>query len=140
MIKSILEDILFFVNNVEFSFVHRKSNVSAHLLAQWTALVNWFGPVLISNLPSHVSQAFVRQLEMGPGPIFLCLPYFGLSLLSNKVFIQNIYIYICACVCVCVCVCLDVRIKDWNLSLVWVLKRMERKIIIIYLCTFKYMI
>ena len=104
MIKSILEDILFFVNNVEFSFVHRKSNVSTHLLAQWTALVNWFGPVLISNLPSHVSQAFVRQLEMGPGPIFLCLPYFGLSLLSNKVFIQNIYIYMCVCVCVCVCV------------------------------------
>ena len=136
MIKSILEDILFFVNNVEFSFVHRKDNVSAHLFAQWTALVNWFGPVLISNLPSHVSQAFVRQLEMGPGPIFLCLPYFGLSLLSNKVFIQKIYIYIC----VCVCVCLDVRRKDWNLSLVWVLKRMERKIIIIYLCTFKYMI
>ena len=36
-IRSILEDILFFANcfsNVEFSFVHRKGNVSAHLLAQ----------------------------------------------------------------------------------------------------------
>ena len=42
-IRSILEDILFFANcfsNVDFSFVHRKSNVSAHLLAQWAALVS----------------------------------------------------------------------------------------------------
>ena len=42
-IGSILEDILFFANcfsNVDFSFVHRKGNVSAHLLAQWAALVN----------------------------------------------------------------------------------------------------
>ena len=42
-IRSILEDILFFANcfsNVEFAFVHRKGNVSTHLLAQWTALVN----------------------------------------------------------------------------------------------------
>ena len=63
-IKSILEDIVFFVNNfsnVEFSFVHRKGNVSAHLLAQWAALVNWLGPVPISFLPSHVSQAVVRD-------------------------------------------------------------------------------
>ena len=28
-------------------------------------------------------------LEMGPGPIFLFLPCFGLSFLSNKVFIQQ---------------------------------------------------
>ena len=36
-IRSILEDILFFANcfsDVDFSFVHRKDNVSAHLLAQ----------------------------------------------------------------------------------------------------------
>ena len=42
-IKSIFEDILYFANcfsNVEFSFVHRKGNVFAHLLAQWAALVN----------------------------------------------------------------------------------------------------
>ena len=35
-IKSILKDILFFVHrfsNVEFSFIHRMGNVSAHLLA-----------------------------------------------------------------------------------------------------------
>ena len=41
--RSILEDILFFANcfsNVDFSFIHRKGNVSAHLLAQWAALVN----------------------------------------------------------------------------------------------------
>ena len=57
-IRSILEDILLFVNcfsYVEFSFVHRKGNVSALLLAQWAALVNWSGPIFISNLPSHVS-------------------------------------------------------------------------------------
>ena len=35
-IRSIFENILYFANcfsNVEFSFVHRKSNISAHLLA-----------------------------------------------------------------------------------------------------------
>ena len=42
-IRSILKDILFFANcfsNVEFYFVHRKGNVSTHLLAQRAALVN----------------------------------------------------------------------------------------------------
>ena len=73
---SILDDILFFANcfsNVEFSFIHRKGNVSAHLLAQWTTLVNWFGPVPISNLPSHISQAFVKD---GSKPDLFVSPLF----------------------------------------------------------------
>ena len=87
-IRSILDDILFFVHrfsNVEFSFVHRMGNVSTHLLAQWAALVNWSRPV-----PSPICLLmFLRLLlEMGPSLIFLCLPCFGLSFLSNKVFIQ----------------------------------------------------
>ena len=42
-IRSIFEDILYFVNcfsNVEFSFVHRKGKLFAHLFAQRVALVN----------------------------------------------------------------------------------------------------
>ena len=76
-IRSILEDILLFVNsfsNVEFSFVLRKANVSAHLLAQWAALVNWSGPVPISNLPSHVSQALVGD---GSRPDLFVSPFSG---------------------------------------------------------------
>ena len=75
-IKSILQDILFFVHrfsNVEFSFVHRMDNVSAHLLAQWATLVNWSGSVSISNLPSYVSQVFVRdgsRLDLFVSPQF----------------------------------------------------------------------
>ena len=75
-IRSILDDILFFVHrfsNVEFSFVHRMGNVSAHLLTQWAALVNWSGPIPISNLPSHVSQAFVRD---GSKPDLFVSPLF----------------------------------------------------------------
>ena len=75
-IRSILDDILFFVHrfsNVEFSFVHRMGNVSTHLLAQWAALVNWSRPVPISNLPSHVSQAFVRD---GSKPDLFVSPLF----------------------------------------------------------------
>ncbi|KAL0003024.1 hypothetical protein SO802_016805 [Lithocarpus litseifolius] len=75
-IRSILEDILFFANcfsNVEFLLSIEKGNVSAHLLAQWTALVNWSGLVPISNLPSHVFQAFVRD---GPRPDLFISPLF----------------------------------------------------------------
>ena len=75
-IRSILDDILFFVHrfsNVEFSFVHRMGNVFAHLLAQWAALVNWSRPIPISNLPSHVSQAFVRD---GSRPDLFVSPLF----------------------------------------------------------------
>ena len=63
-IRSIFEDILYFVNcfsNVEFSFVHRKGKLFAHLFAQRAALVNWSGPISIFNLPSNVSQAFVKD-------------------------------------------------------------------------------
>ena len=61
-------------------------NVSAHLLAQWAAFVNWSGPVPISNLPSHVSQAFVRD---GSKPDLFVSPLFRVEFLSNKVFIQQ---------------------------------------------------
>ena len=67
---------LYFANcfsNVEFSFVHRKGKIFAHLLAWWTALINLSGPILISNLHSHVSQAIVRdgsRLDLFVSPLF----------------------------------------------------------------------
>ena len=52
-IKAVLEDILFLVksfDSVSFSFICRDDNVTTHLQALWTALLNWSGPVPISNL------------------------------------------------------------------------------------------
>ena len=63
-IKSLCDDILYFVkyfNNVKFSFVCREGNVSANLLIQWVALVNWTGPVSISYLPSSILRALDRD-------------------------------------------------------------------------------
>ena len=48
-----VEDILYLAkgfDNVNFSFVCREGNEAAHLLAGWVALLNWNGPIPISNL------------------------------------------------------------------------------------------
>ena len=75
-IKTLCDDILYFVkyfNNVKFSFVCREGNVSAHLLAQWAALVSWTGPI-----SSYIY--FLRfcgfWIEMEFGPVLLFLPPF----------------------------------------------------------------
>ncbi|KAK9988077.1 hypothetical protein SO802_028316 [Lithocarpus litseifolius] len=63
-IKAVLEDILFPVksfDNVSFSFICRDGNVTAHLLAQWAALLNWSGPVPISSLSPMLAKALVRD-------------------------------------------------------------------------------
>ena len=47
-----VEDILYLAkgfDNVNFSFVCREGNEAAHLLAGWVALLNWNGPIPISN-------------------------------------------------------------------------------------------
>ena len=54
-----VKDILYFVkdfDNVKFSFVFREGNEAAHLLARWAALLNWNGPVPISNLSPLIIQ------------------------------------------------------------------------------------
>ena len=58
-IKPMVEDILYFVkdfDNVNFSFVFREGNEAAHLLTRWAALLNWNGPIPISNLSPLVIQ------------------------------------------------------------------------------------
>ena len=63
-IKIVVEDILFLAkgfDNVKFSFVGREGNEAAHLLAGWAALLNWNGPVPISNLSPLISQAMDRD-------------------------------------------------------------------------------
>ena len=69
------------VENVQFSFVCREGNVSAHLLAQWAALVSWTGPISISYLPSSILQAWDRD---GIRPSSFVSPLF-----RNKVLIQK---------------------------------------------------
>ena len=52
-------DILYFVkcfDAIVFSFVYREGSVPVHLLAQWTAFVNWVGSVSISKVPFLVSE------------------------------------------------------------------------------------
>ena len=63
-IKAVLEDILFLVkyfDNVSFSFIYRDGNVTAHLLAQWAALLNWSGPIPISNLSPMLVKVLDRD-------------------------------------------------------------------------------
>ena len=63
-IKSMVEDILYFAkgfDNVNFSFICREGNEAAHLLAGWVALLNWNGPIPISNLSPFISQALDRD-------------------------------------------------------------------------------
>ena len=43
-------------DNVNFSFVFREGNEVAHLLTRWAALLNWNGPIPISNLSPLVIQ------------------------------------------------------------------------------------
>ena len=66
-IKAVLEDILFLVksfDNVSFSFTYGDGNVTAHLLAQWVALLNWSGSVSISNLSSILAKVLDRDGHM----------------------------------------------------------------------------
>ena len=54
-----MEDILYLVkgfDSVNFSFICRKGNEATHLLTGWAALLNWNGPVPISNLLHLISQ------------------------------------------------------------------------------------
>ncbi|KAL0009349.1 hypothetical protein SO802_010851 [Lithocarpus litseifolius] len=63
-IKFVVEDILYFakgLDNVKFSFVCRVGNEAAHLLARWVAILNWNGPVPISNLSTLIIQALDRD-------------------------------------------------------------------------------
>ena len=63
-IKVVLDDILFLFksfNNVSFSFICREGNVTAHLLAQWATLLNWSGPVPISNLSPMLAKVLDRD-------------------------------------------------------------------------------
>ena len=74
-IKAVLEDILFLVkyfDNVSFSFIYRDSNIIAHLLAQWAALLNWCGPISISNLSPMLVKAFDRD---GHRPSLDCIDF-----------------------------------------------------------------
>ena len=77
-IKAVLEDILFLVkyfDNVSFSFIYRDGNVTAHLLAQWAALLNWSGPIPISNL----SPILVKTLDRdGHRPSLDCISFVSL--------------------------------------------------------------
>nr|XP_023917825.1 uncharacterized protein LOC112029377 [Quercus suber] len=72
-IKAVLEDILFLVkyfDNVSFSFICRESNMTTHLLAHWGALLNWSGPVSISNISPMLVKAFDRD---GHRPSLNCI-------------------------------------------------------------------
>ena len=63
-IKSVVDDILYLAkdfDNVIFSFVCREGNEVAHLLAGWAVLLNWNGPVPISNLSPLISKVFDRD-------------------------------------------------------------------------------
>ena len=74
-IKAVLEDILFLVNsfdNVSFSFICRDDNVAAHLLAQWTALLNWSWLVPISNLSLMLAKVLNRDGHALPGLYIFC--------------------------------------------------------------------
>ena len=74
-----VEDILYFVkdfDNVKFSFVFREGNEAAHLLARWAALLNWNGPIPISNLSPLIIQVLDRD---GHRPNMDCI-----SLFCNK--------------------------------------------------------
>ena len=74
-IKAVLEDILFLVkyfDNVSFSFIYRDSNIIAHLLAQWAALLNWCGAISISNLSPMLVKAFDRD---GHRPSLDCIDF-----------------------------------------------------------------
>ena len=71
-IVEVVTDILYFVkcfDAIVFSFVYREGNVPTHLLAQWTAFVNWVGPIPISKVPLLVSEAME---EMVSGPSVFC--------------------------------------------------------------------
>ena len=57
--KAIVEDILNLAKsfvNVNFSFVYREGNMSAHLLAQWAAILLWTRLVPISSLLPRITQ------------------------------------------------------------------------------------
>ena len=74
-IKAVLEEILFLVkyfDNVSFSFIYRDGNVTAHLLAQWAALLNWSGSVPISNLSLMLVKALDRD---GHRPSLDCISF-----------------------------------------------------------------
>ena len=63
-IVEVVTDILYFVkcfDAIVFSFVYREGSVPVHLLAQWTAFVNWVGSVSISKVPLLVSEVVERE-------------------------------------------------------------------------------
>ena len=70
-IKTIVEDILNLAKsfvNINFSFVYREGNMSAHLLAKWATFLLWIGPC---PSPPYRLELFRLWIEMDSGPALL---------------------------------------------------------------------